>query len=180
MSDIQKLLERARKLSEGPEENPIDANKGIDEDAERSADRSEFLYFDPVAGLEEQFAQCTTCAFWTGPEKLTCLIHGPKVKVSGDMFCKLYVPGKPNPAFAGHEAPNVTPAMSGLGTGQTRCEYCAFFAPETSKCGKFHDLNTALPNLYNLRETVHPKGCCNGMVLKEPEEDDSAFSQDNK
>lgn len=125
--------------------------------------RDAFLYLDPKSPVDE-FAQCSTCSLWMGAKRARCLIHGPKVEVTGDMSCGLYVHGNPMPEMAGREVAHVTPGESGLVRRPVRCENCRFFTRRTSRCGLFERLNQELPEIFDLDPVVHPKGCCNAQT----------------
>jgi hypothetical protein len=121
-----------------------------------------FIYLDPKPP-EDQFAQCSTCRLWRIHHDL-CSIHGPEIKVTGDMSCALYIHGDPRPVGANIDAV-VTPIESGLVDRQVRCENCQWFY-ESDQCNLFDLLNKAHPHEFNLDTKVHPKGCCNAQQPK--------------
>lgn len=131
--------------------------------AGQTVSRDAFLYLEPKPPAD-RFAQCSTCMMWTGQKAQTCTIHGPKVRVTGEMSCGLYVHGHPMPEEAGHEMPSVTPDASGLVQRQVRCENCRFFTRRTRRCGLFERLTQDMPDVFALDPEVHPNGCCNAQT----------------
>jgi len=125
-----------------------------------------FVYLEPKEKEHQNsFAQCKSCPMWTGALHNTCTIHDTNVKVTGDMTCTLYVHGEPMPEQAGHEMGSVTPEESGLTKAQVRCENCKYF-DDKSVCLLFRKLNKTMPQVFDLKETVQAKGCCNGWMSK--------------
>jgi len=117
-----------------------------------------FLYLDPD-GDEDEFAQCSSCRDWIKDDDL-CVIHGPYLTVPGTASCGLYVCGEPQPA--GTEAHfKVTPEESGLVDREVRCENCISGGPEAYTCKLFVLLNETLPEEFDIRTDIDPKGCCN-------------------
>jgi len=135
--------------------------------------RNAFLYMEPKEEKnKDQFAQCSRCMMWTGPDRKTCTIHGKNVQVTGDMSCAIYVQGDPMPEQAGHEVESVNPEESGLVRTAVRCENCVYFKPKTNnECNFFHQLNKKLPKVFDLKEKVSPKGCCNAFIPIPDQED---------
>lgn len=126
--------------------------------------RDAFLYLEPQGQSTGKFAQCASCAMWTGDNGLTCTIHGKDVEVSGGMSCGLYVPGAPHTDMVGKEMEAVTPQESGLIDAETRCENCRHFEYQENECELFDELNESHPDKFELDETVSPKGCCNAFM----------------
>lgn len=144
MIDIKKLVEAVKKTAKG------------------RLKRDTFIYLDPK-GDKEQFAQCSTCRMWTGPENNTCSILG-KIKVTGDMSCTLYTYGKPSPILVGKESPTYTAQEVGLVKRVVRCENCRSF--ENGICLLFQTLNKSNSDLFDLDEKVNAHGCCNAQMPK--------------
>jgi len=134
----------------------LSEQSGKSEKVERDA----FLYLDHK-GDPKMFAQCGSCMMFTGS---TCTIHGPKVKITGDMSCGYYVHGKPMPDEKGHEMKSVTPAESGLVKRQVRCENCSHVDYENKKCKLYSALNRLDPYKFNLMEDIDLNGCCNAQT----------------
>lgn len=129
--------------------------------------RDAFLYMEPIKrhfGPPSQFAQCSTCMMWTGSKNNICTIHGKDVKVTGDMTCALYVNGKPMPEHAKMAQLFVKPLESGLTKADVRCENCKYVNKKTSECELFKTLNRQLPKLFDLKEKIDLKGCCNAWI----------------
>jgi len=120
-----------------------------------------FLYLDPKPP-KDKFAQCGTCMMFTGS---SCTIHGPGL-VKAEWSCGLYVHGKPMPDMKGEEHKAVTPKESGLVKEKVRCENCHSFNSETGACLMFQALNE-VDELFDMRTTVHPQGCCNGFISRD-------------
>jgi len=124
--------------------------------------RDAFLYLEPKSDKHrENFAKCSDCMMWTGKEHNVCVIHGPKVKVTGSMSCGLYVEGDPAPDHVEMAKPMVTAKESGLVDRPVRCENCAHAEPEEKECELYEELNESLPALFDLDKKIDPKGCCN-------------------
>lgn len=124
--------------------------------------RDAFLYMDPK-GPKEEFAQCSTCANWTGE---TCMILGKDVKVTADMTCGLYVHGEPNSDGKGQEEKLISSEEAGLVKRQVRCENCASFDGK-EKCLLFEALNKSMSDHFKLDTKVNKLGCCNAQKEKE-------------
>lgn len=124
----------------------------------RKLDRSAFLYLEQIKRTA-QFAQCATCSLFM-PGSKRCAIFGPDDVVVADASCGLYVQGSPDDDQEIRGV--VTPEAAGYVLGQVRCENCVWFNPTPSTCGLFEDLNAAMPDAWNLEETVSPTACCNG------------------
>lgn len=120
--------------------------------------RDAFIYLEPKEP-KDTFAQCASCAMWTGK---TCTILGPDVPVDDDDSCSFYVHGPK--AQPGTEKALVTPEEAGFVDRQVRCENCVSFNAGT--CELFKALNKALPEQFDLEEKVNPKGCCNAQREK--------------
>jgi Pyruvate/2-oxoacid:ferredoxin oxidoreductase delta subunit len=121
-------------------------------------DRSAFLYLSP-RDPKKQFAQCNTCFLFL-PERQRCALFSQDFKVIADASCGLYINGQPND---NQEIRNiVSPKEAGYIQEQVRCENCIWFNKEPKTCGLFEDLNKAMPEVFDLEETVEPLACCNG------------------
>jgi hypothetical protein len=139
---------------------PVELVRVIDQEGVK-LDRSVFLYLEPTDGSEE-FAQCSTCPFWTGQ---TCWIHGPELEVFEDSTCYLYIPGTPLADILGEEILYVTPEESGFKEHhQSRCENCMAF--DDGICSFYEVLNEKFPDVFDLDVSVDVKGCCNAQVSK--------------
>lgn len=131
-------------------------------DTATKLDRSAFLYLDPVSP-KEQFAQCGTCTFFLS-EKQRCGLFSKDFKVIADASCGLYIHGKPDDD---QKIKNVvSPEEAGYILGSVRCENCIWFNKEPKSCGLFEDLNKAMPDVFNLEESVDAYGCCNAWQTK--------------
>lgn len=124
-------------------------------------DRTAFIYMDPREDKLDQFSQCGTCRMFSGSR---CSLHGPDVAVDAGDSCGLYSPGEFVEGEEEHIMPSVRADESGLVSAQVRCENCAHFSSTLQKCGLYATLNRTLPETFDLRERVHPKGCCNAWV----------------
>lgn len=118
--------------------------------------RDVFIYLDPK-GDKDKFAQCSTCALWTGDR---CSILGEDVKITADMSCNFYVNGEKNPDQPVKKLH--TPKEAGLVTRQVRCENCRSFSD--GKCMLYEALNKL--EMFDLDTKVNPKGCCNAQMPK--------------
>lgn len=140
--------------------------------ADRRNARDAFVYMEPEAPQDE-FAQCSTCTRWTGPDHRRCLILGPDLKADADDTCGLYVPGDPSPDSAGREEALVSPEEAGFREGPVRCENCVSFRPGDGvrgTCRLYVDLNAELPEQFDLDPDVHSRGCCNAQKPQEEAE----------
>ncbi|MCP4900228.1 MAG: hypothetical protein GY906_24920 [bacterium] len=123
--------------------------------------RDSFLYMDP-RNNKDNFAQCGSCMMWTsnkGPNAMRCHVIGKNTVVTAGMSCGLYVPGTPKPD--GGVMPLVSPKEAGLVSRSVRCENCKWYVPKDSHCHLFMVLNKAKPKMFDLKEGVMAKGCCN-------------------
>lgn len=130
--------------------------------------RDVFLYMAP-RGDGDDFAQCATCMMWTGTkgdQANRCHIHGPRIEITGDYTCGIYVHGKPMPG--GKLMASVTPKESGLERRPVRCENCHHSRSWGGKanCGLFARLNEDLPTVFDLDTVIEPKACCNAQTPK--------------
>lgn len=125
-------------------------------------DRSAFLYLDPVTP-KEQFAQCGTCLFFL-PDKQRCGLFSKDVKVVAEASCGLYIHGTPDDDQKIRDV--VSPKEAGYILGSVRCENCIWFNADPQSCGLFEDINKAMPDVFDLDETVDAYGCCNGWQPK--------------
>lgn len=66
--------------------------------------------------------RCDRCIMWI-PGRDRCTIHRKKDVVTANMVCGLYVHGKP---MGGTPTGEVTPQISDLGRGDTRCGNCLY------------------------------------------------------
>jgi hypothetical protein len=127
--------------------------------------RDAFLYLEPKKGSygkSEDYAQCGTCMMWV-PDKKNCMIHSPKINVTFDTTCGLYVNGKPHEG--GQAKAFVTPKESGAFKKRVQCQRCRYYRSEGSKCMLFVVMNRQLEGEAKLYpERVHPNGCCNAWV----------------
>lgn len=119
-------------------------------------DRSAFVYMEPTDN-PDQHAQCTSC-FMFMPKKQRCSIFPKDFKVVATASCNLYVSGAPNDNQPFRSS--VSPDAAGYVEAEVRCENCSWFN-KPNNCGLFTDLNKQPPQIWNLNETVNPKGCCN-------------------
>ncbi len=115
-------------------------------------------YFQPT----EDYAQCASCRLWSGPDSKRCQLFADHFEVKGTDACGLYIPGTPDPD--GEPQDLVDPYNVGFVNGQVRCENCAFFDAEESYCELYARLNKEFPTVFDLKEDVKPKGCCNAQV----------------
>lgn len=118
--------------------------------------RAAFLYLSPKEP-RNQFADCQTCRLYLRAIKRCAILPGP---VQPEDSCGLYIHGKPN------DRQPMTPRVvtreeAGFVTGPVRCENCAYGGDH---CRMFAALNATLPQMFDLDETIDPKGCCNGWV----------------
>lgn len=104
---------------------------------------SEVLYME-TGGKK----RCDGCIMWI-PAKDRCSIHRPSDLVKADMVCGLYVPGKAG-MMGEKSGSEVTPAISGLGKGNTSCGNCYWGGESTCR----H------PHLNGFR-IDNKGGCCN-------------------
>jgi len=123
--------------------------------------RDAFIYLEPDAGDQTDFAECQTCRQWTGPDHKRCLILGSEVDVPATASCNLYTEGTPQPALAGKEKALLGRDEAGFVKRPVRCENCAFFDKEGMYCELYKKLNETSPEVFDLEEAVSPKGCCN-------------------
>ena len=125
--------------------------------------RDAFLYLEPDSEsyLPERYAECISCAMWTGYERMRCSIHGKTLEIEGSDSCGLYVNGKPHTEMAGKEMELVTPEQSGLTKNAVRCENCISFDRDRSRCNFYTELNMTMPSVFALKENVKTNGCCN-------------------
>lgn len=115
-------------------------------------DKATFLYIGPKAG--SQTGQCSSCKMFLKEHGL-CSLHGPKVKITGDMSCGLWVMGGPaEESEMEHVSVAVTPAESGLIKAQVRCINCEYFKKSENECLLFEILGIE-------DHTVEANGCCN-------------------
>ncbi len=129
----------------------------IKKDGEK-VQRDAFIYLDPKPP-QDKFAQCGTCMMFTGS---SCTILGKDKKVDAGDSCALYVHGKPQPKMKGKEHKSVTPEEAGFVEGeQVRCENCVYGDKSRGVCKLFEKLNREMPADFDLKEKIHPKGCCN-------------------
>ena len=122
-------------------------------------DRSVFLYEDPRPPVD-LFAQCATCVFFADPG---CPAIGDKYVRASDS-CGLYCHGRPSSERPAK--PFATPQEAGLVHRPVRCENCAYFE-KPRRCGLFKRLNREQPAVFDLNDTVHPKGCCNAQTSRQ-------------
>lgn len=130
--------------------------------------RDAFLYMEPSKksyGSDDIFAQCGSCLMWIKPKK-KCMIHSPKINVTWNTTCGLYVNGKPHEE--GKAKAYVTPKESGaLLRTLVQCHRCRYYRNRDSKCLLFVSLNKQLEGEAKLYpETVKPHACCNSWVPK--------------
>ncbi len=149
--------------------------------------RDAFLYLEPKAGQEENFAQCGPCRMFVPQEKLgdafeedRCIIHGSFVEIDEDDSCGFMVPwptpdGQPNEGVvADHAAElkkmitgSVTAVESGLVSRRVQCHRCEFPAEkEITRCGLYETLNKKFPDVWALDPNIHPHACCNAQEPK--------------
>lgn len=123
--------------------------------------RDAFLYLDP-RGPKTRFAQCSTCRDWVSGDR-RCVIHGPRVTVSGTMSCGVYIYGTPQPPGTATSA-RITPEESGLVDREVRCENCVHFNGRTDECELFRLLNEKMGDIFDLDIAVDEHGCCNAQT----------------
>lgn len=132
-------------------------------------DRSAFLYLEhdeKSIGESEKFAQCSTCALWTG-ERKRCFILGTQFEVLGTDSCGLYCNGdNQSDILSKNEIPTMTPKDAGFYRGKTRCENCRSFNKEESTCELYKAFNKKFSDFMDLKEKVSSVGCCNAFMPK--------------
>lgn len=133
----------------------------IVEASESKLDRSIFVYLDPKAEKQDQFAQCSTCTMFM-PESEKCGIFSESDSVKATGSCNLYVYGTPSEDMTPSGA--VTPQEASYIETAVRCENCLWFSK--NECGLFVKLNNILPDNFDLDTMIHPKGCCNAFQSK--------------
>lgn len=123
-------------------------------------DRTAFLYME---GTDREFAQCSTCYFWiSGTDR--CVLHRATDRTEGGDSCGLYVNGEPQ-----EEATPLgltTPKVSGLVSREVRCENCSWFDADTTNCDLYDQLNSEMPDAFNLNIKVRRRACCNAQTPK--------------
>lgn len=122
--------------------------------------RDSFGYMEP-RGDNPDFAQCGGNCRDFDRDAGRCAILGPVFKVIAEATCTEYVEG----AFEARTLRNLcTPKEVGYVERKVRCENCYFGG---AKCGLYKRLNETLPDLFDIDEVIHPKGCCNFNTAKE-------------
>jgi len=121
-------------------------------------DRRVFIYLEPKPNTDaDQHAQCGSC-FMFMPSKQRCSIFSSADVVVAKASCNLYVHGQPNDDQVIQNS--VTPEEAGYIKADVRCENCSWFNTPNN-CGLYSDLNRTSSRIWQLDETVDPKGCCN-------------------
>lgn len=127
--------------------------------------RDAFLYLEPV-GDGDDFAQCGTCSFFG---KDHCALFTKDFTVAAEDSCGVYVPGKP----LGEDTPALdllSPEEAGFVRRQVRCENCYHGGSRTRDgeeehyCKLYANLNKQLPDIFDLKEVIRPKACCNAQT----------------
>ena len=130
--------------------------------------RNAFIYLEPSEksyGDPKQFAQCGTCALWTGEKRKRCYILGKKLEVLAGDTCGLYCNGEPQvDLLTGNEIETMKPEDAAFYKGQVRCENCLYFNSTISSCKLFFILDSEFPNDFDLGSGVKATGCCNANI----------------
>ena len=122
-------------------------------------DRSAFIYLPPKAPMHE-FAQCSTCVLFIRDDE-RCVLFADGDRVIPEATCGLYLHGDPG----GEQCMSIcTPKQAGYLEGQVRCENCSWLSG--GKCGLYEMLNKLKPDVFDLDESVHARGCCNAFQAK--------------
>lgn len=148
-------------------------------------ERDAFIYLEPgTAALAEDFAQCGPCRMFVPEEYLDgkligdrCIIHGSKVAIDDDDSCGFMVPwptkdGKPNAEVVKQHAAellkmipgSVNPAESGLVSRRVQCHRCRFAKKGVTECGLYAELNSTLPDYFDLDTDITRNSCCNAQT----------------
>jgi RNA polymerase sigma factor (sigma-70 family) len=125
--------------------------------------RDAFLYMEPTQDCPD-FAQCSSCVFWTDSSRSRCALIGGEVEATGDSACDLYVTGCPDPAQEVRQL--VTVQEVGFVHRQVRCANCLHFEPDRCECDLYGHLNRDQPDRWDLDVKVHAQGCCNAQTPK--------------
>lgn len=151
-------------LKDGKTTSPLKRG-GVTPTKSSKITRAAFLYLPPKPP-KARFAQCSTCSLFTGGG---CLVHDPKIKVTGDMTCGVYIPGYPQFNMKGHEKAVFTPDQSGLLNSLVQCQRCLYTSGNTDKsqgCGLYRMLNQRQPEDFDLDPNIEPEGCCNAWTSR--------------
>jgi hypothetical protein len=120
--------------------------------------RDAFLYMDNTDNVED-FAQCKTCATWVNR---LCLVLDKLV--NPEDTCGLYTLSAHQQVPEPIAIAKVSPIEAGfLEATDVRCENCYYGG---ARCGLFNRLNQTLPETFDLKEEINPKGCCNAWTPK--------------
>jgi len=142
--------------------------------------RDAFLFLTPKTDNQnDYFAQCGPCRMFVPDKYLEgklkgdrCIIHGSKQVVNEGMSCG-FMCSWPTPngspvehVIKDHAAEllkiipgSVTAKDSGLVDRRVQCHRCRF--SDGNKCGLYRRLNQAMPQIFDLDESITPNSCCN-------------------
>jgi hypothetical protein len=146
MMDHNALVVRIIKMHAGPKQQPA---KKINRDA--------FIY---LPGKDKEFAQCGTCWLFNA-EKERCAILGPDFKVDDDDSCNFYLKGDHPKDLK--LVKRVSPKNAGFVDRKVRCENCRYGGDH---CQLYQQLNSRLPDIFDLETKIESRACCNANTPK--------------
>src|ERR1051325_2797382 len=149
--------------------------------------RDAFIFLTPKSDAEkEEFAQCGPCRMFVpehyldGIKGSRCVSDGSDVEVDDDDSCGFFVSWPTEDGSSvehvveDHAAElikgipgSVTPEDSGLVSRRVQCRRCTFEQGGARKCGLYEELNSKLPDTFDLNTKITPNSCCNAQEPKD-------------
>lgn len=118
--------------------------------------RDSFLYLE---GTIADFAQCSSCYLFAR-DKGRCAILGGDFEVRPQDTCGMYLEG----TYSGTAIRKLAePGDVGFERKEVRCENCRYGG---KRCKLYIQLNRTYPTMFDLKEEISPKGCCNAFTGK--------------